>query len=299
MSIFYNLVKTKNTALALGFFDGVHKAHKTLILKTAALAKENGIKSALITFKKSPYSIISGEKPVYITNLNERLKEIKLLGIDDIFVLDFEEFKNMKAEQYIDKILIPYFSPDFVVTGFNHTFGYKAQGTGELLSKKTNYVQIPPQTMNGELISSTNIKSALNTGNIEFANSMLGRRFSYTGNVIKGAQIARLLGYNTANLIWSDEIVRVKYGVYKGFAYYEGKKYPALINFGIRPTIDKDLKETLEVHLSGFEGDLYNKTLKVEFLSMLREEIKFSSPDELKKQIDKDFIKALQACKQE
>lgn len=294
MKIHNELSENKNVALALGFFDGVHLAHQKLIKTTVDLAKKNGIKSALITFKKSPSSIVTGKKASYITPLEDKISLIENLGIDDIYILDFMKFKDMKADVYIRDVLLKYFYPKYIVTGFNHTFGLNREGNSKLLSLENSvykYVQIEPVTVSNILISSTNIKNTIKEGELLLAGKMLGRNFSIKGKVIKGAQIARKLGYKTANILWEDDIIKPKYGVYSGLVTYEGVSYQALINFGIRPSVDKDLKETLEVHLIGFEGDLYNKTLEVEFSSKIRDEIKFSSLEELKNQIDKDYEK--------
>lgn len=292
MEIYNSLVQNENVSLALGFFDGVHLAHQKLIKKTSALAKTNGIKSALLTFRESPASIIFGTEPVYITPFEEKARLIEELGIDYLYVLDFNEFKSMRAEEYIKEVLIKTFCPKYIITGFNHTFGLNREGTGELLKKFNsvyNYVEIEPVSILNTLVSSTNIKKAIKEGEIEIANKMLNRNFSIKGKVVKGAQIARKLGYNTANIFWNEKIVKPGYGVYSGLVDYEGASYAALINFGIRPSVDKDLKETLEVHLIGFEGNLYDKTIEVEFSSKLRDEIKFNSLEELKNQIDKDY----------
>ena len=292
MSIYYDVNHRENVVLALGFFDGVHLAHQKLIKKAVKIAKENNIQSALITFLDSPSSIISNSPALYITPLKEKISIINGLGIDDIYILDFKKYQNIEAKTYIKETLIRNFSPKFVVTGFNHRFGINGKGGAQLLSSygsKFQYIEINPVKSENTLVSSTNIKNAVQKGEIEFANKMLNRNFSISGTVIRGQGIAGSLGYKTANIIWDKTIVKPKYGVYFGFAEFERKKYPSIINFGIRPSIDKNLTETLEVHLKNFEGNLYGKTIKVEFVSHLRDEIKFSSIGELKKQIDKDY----------
>ena len=293
MGVYFELNENKNTVLALGFFDGVHFAHQALIKKTVQIAKENNLKSILITFLDSPYYILTGKMPSYITLLEDKIKIIEKLGIDDIYVLDFKKYKSMEADDYINKILIEHFNPKFVATGFNHRFGVNKKGDCKLLASyknNFNYIEINPVYKNNILISSTNIKNFINDGKIEFANEMLGRNFSVAGTVIEGQKIARTLGYKTANIILDNKLVRPKYGVYFGLSYFEGIKYSSLINFGIRPSVDKNLIETLEVHLLNFNGNLYGKHLKVEFTKFQREEIKFSNINELKKQIDIDYL---------
>ncbi len=296
MQVRYELNENKNVALALGFFDGVHLAHQTLIKKTVELAKKNNVKSVLLTFLKSPSSIILNKTPLYITSTEKKLELIEDLGIDETYLLDFNRYKTMRADNYLREVILKYFYPKYVITGFNHTFGLNKEGDSKLLSVMKSvfeYVEIPPVTVSNILVSSTNIKNMIKEGEFILANKMLNRNFSIKGKVINGNKIARTLGYKTANIIWNSEIQKPQYGVYAGLAIYKGVSYQALINFGIRPSVDKDLCETLEVHLIGFSGELYGDELEVEFCSKIRNEIKFDSINDLKEQIDKDYKKLI------
>ena len=286
------LSENKNLSVALGFFDGVHIAHQKLIKKTVELAQKNGLKSGVITFIDSPYCVLKGIDPIYITNEADKINLIQNLGVDYLYILDFNDFKNLNAKEYLNNILIKYFDPNFIVTGFNHTFGKNKTGNPQFLkenSKTYKYFELNEIKIENITVSSTNIKNLIEKGNIELANKLIGRNFSIQGDVIKGSQIARTLGYKTANLIWPNNIVKLKYGVYKGNAEFEGKTYKSLINFGIRPSVDKTLTETLEVHILNFNQDIYNKHLKVELISKIRDEIHFNSIEELKHQIQKDY----------
>ncbi len=301
MGVYFELNENKNTVLALGFFDGVHFAHQTLIKKTVELAQKNGIKSALITFLDSPFYILTGKNPSYITLLDDKINLIQNLGVDDIYVLDFNKYKLMEADDYIHNVLIEHFHPKFIVTGFNHRFGANKKGDSKLLSSFNhdfNYVEINPIYENDILISSTNIKKFISDGEIELAGKMLNRNFSIKGTVIKGQEIARTLGYRTANIILDNKLIKPKYGVYFGYSYYKNTKYPSLINFGIRPSVDKNLVETLEVHLLNFNKNLYGEELKVEFETFRRGEIKFSNIEELKNQINSDYSALLDFIKE-
>lgn len=301
MGVYFELNENKNTVLALGFFDGVHFAHQTLIKKTVELAQKNGIKSALITFLDSPFYILTGKNPSYITLLDDKINLIQNLGVDDIYVLDFNKYKLMEAHDYIHNVLIEHFHPKFIVTGFNHRFGANKKGDSKLLSSFNhdfNYVEINPIYEKNILISSTNIKKFISDGEIELANKMLNRNFSIKGTVIKGQEIARTLGYRTANIILDNKLIKPKYGVYFGYSYYKNTKYPSLINFGIRPSVDKNLVETLEVHLLNFNKNLYGEELKVEFETFRRGEIKFSNIEELKNKINSDYLALLDFIKE-
>lgn len=290
MKIIKKIEENKNLSLALGYFDGVHRAHKEIISKTVEIAKENSLKSAVLTFEKSPASYFLNEPFLNITTNEKKAELIEKLGVDFLYVLNFEEVKNINAKDYIENILIKNFSPKFVITGYNHTFGLNRTGDSSLLSNYPDfrYIKINEMKNDNLTISSTNIKNFIKNGNITEANKMLGRNFSIRGKVVKGNQIARKLGYKTANIIWNNSIIKPKYGVYSGFANYRNIKYKALINFGIRPTVDKNLIETLEAHIFNFDFEIYNEILEVEFLSKIRDEVKFNSLLELKTQIEKD-----------
>ena len=249
----------------------------------------------------SPFYILTGKNPSYITLLDDKINLIQNLGVDDIYVLDFNKYKLMEADDYIHNVLIEHFHPKFIVTGFNHRFGANKKGDSKLLSSFNhdfNYVEINPIYKNDILISSTNIKKFISDGEIELANKMLNRNFSIKGTVIKGQEIARTLGYRTANIILDNKLIKPKYGVYFGYSYYKNTKYPSLINFGIRPSVDKNLVETLEVHLLNFNKNLYGEELKVEFETFRRGEIKFSNIEELKNQINSDYSALLDFIKE-
>ena len=249
----------------------------------------------------SPFYILTGKNPSYITLLDDKINLIQNLGVDDIYVLDFNKYKLMEADDYIHNVLIEHFHPKFIVTGFNHRFGANKKGDSKLLSSFNhdfNYVEINPIYEKNILISSTNIKKFISDGEIELANKMLNRNFSIKGTVIKGQEIARTLGYRTANIILDNKLIKPKYGVYFGYSHYKNTKYPSLINFGIRPSVDKNLVETLEVHLLNFNKNLYGEELKVEFETFRRGEIKFSNIEELKNQINSDYLALLDFIKE-
>lgn len=292
MQVINSLEKNNNLSLALGFFDGVHCAHKKLILKTVELAKANNIKSAVITFKESPYCVLSGNEPEYITSNEDKIKLIEEFGVDYLYILDFNKVKNLTADEYLNDIIIKNFNPKFILTGFNHTFGKNKTGDSSFLIKNARnyaYFELNKIDVEDKIVSSTNVRKFIKEGKIESANKMLERNFSITNKVVKGAQIARKLGFKTANLIWPEKIVKPKYGVYKGCVIYNNKKYDALVNFGVRPSIDKTLTETLEAHIINFDKEIYDEIVTVEFVSKIRDEIKFNSYDELKAQIESDY----------
>lgn len=292
MEVINKLVNKGEISAALGFFDGVHIAHQRLISNAVLCAKKNNIKSAVITFQKSPYSIITGTEPSYITDLKTKVEHIEKLGVDYLYLLDFNEFKNLSAKEYIQNILIDSLCTKFIFTGFNHTFGANKGGNSNLLKNFSNfykYFELPKIELDKIVISSTNIRKFILDGNFSSANKMLGYNFFVSGEVISGNQIARKLGFKTANIIFPNLIVKPKYGVYFGYVTHKNRRFPALINFGVRPSVDKTLTETLEAHILNFDENIYGDEIQVEFVSKIRDEMKFNSYEELKLQIEKDY----------
>ena len=293
MQVFYELTENKNLALALGYFDGVHLGHQEVIKSAVDYANKHNTKSAVITFKDHPCCYFYGVCPKYILSRQQREEEIAKLGVDFLYELDFDKtLAELSAEEYLKNILIKYFSPVAISTGFNHHFGASKSGDAEFLRQhqaRFKYFEIPPQKINNEIISSTTIRNYLQKGDITNANKMLGKNFSITGKVIEGQKLGRKLGFRTANLIYPAEIVDIPFGVYEVQTTY-GK---GITNFGIRPTVCNTKKAVAETHILNFERDIYGEEIRVEFLNMLRKEQKFNSVDELKKQISKDISKIL------
>lgn len=279
-----------NRGLILGFFDGVHVAHQTVILSAVNYAR----KTSLITFKESP-SVYFNLECEYIYPREKSVEKIKSLGVDEVVELDFPQIADMNADDYI-KFLIDKYNPVSISTGFNHTFGKNKSGNPELLracSTKYGYKYfcIEPQKYEGEVVSSTLIKKYLKEGKIEIANKLLGSNFCLSAEVVHGAKIARTIGFPTANISYPKDIVKIPFGVYSGFV---GKKH-AMINWGMKPTVNSTKEPVVEVHILGYEGDLYGKVLEVEILKKIRDEKKFNSLEELREQIEKDKSECLKS----
>lgn len=295
MDIIRGLKEIPNLAIALGVFDGVHVGHQQVISCAVDFAKETGCKSAVVTFKEHPVCVLKGATPQYILTLEDKYKYIKALGVDYLIELDFAKIYKMTPEEYLEKVIVKYFSPKFISTGFNHRFGVDKSGNVLFLSDNQDkfgyvYSATPPQAIFGDMISSTAIREFVRTGVVDMAFSMLGRKFSVAGTVYKGKQFGRTIGYPTANIIYPLEIVQPPYGVYDvDVKLDDGTLHKGLANFGVCPTISNEGIATLEVHILDFEGDLYDREVKVYFNKMVREEIKFDSIDELKMQIALDI----------
>ena len=289
MQIFTELNKNPDLSIALGYFDGVHSGHRTVIQNAVAYAKKNGGKSAVITFTDHPCCFFYGICPKYILTRQERENRIKTLGVDYLYELDFESISGLTAEEYLKDVLVKYFSPCAISTGWNHNFGYKKSGNAKFLhdsSKKFGYeyFELPPQKINNEIVSSSAIRKYLSEGKLEKANTMLGYKFYTSGRIIKGQQLGRTIGYKTANMIYPAELISLPFGVYSVQTNF-GK---GIANFGTRPTV-KGEGTLLEVHILDFDKDIYGETLNVEFNKMIRPEKKFPSLDALKNQIRNDI----------
>ena len=291
MQIFTELNNNPDLSLALGYFDGVHLGHQKVISTAVNFAHKNGNKSAVITFKDHPCCFFKGVCPKYILTREDRLKHIEALGVDYVYILDFDEELSMfTAEEYLKKILIDNFSPVSISTGFNHYFGAEKSGGADLLKKIQSvygyeYFEIPPVKICNEIVSSTAIRNALSEGRIQRANEMLGYKFTISGEVVKGQQLGRQIGFRTANLIYPQELIDLPFGVYSVIVHHKGVTYNGITNFGIRPTVSNTHKCSLETHILDFDKDIYGKRISVEFLNMIRPEKKFASIDELKSQI--------------
>jgi len=294
MEIFTKLNYNPNLSLALGYFDGVHTGHKAVIKNAVEYAKQNNTKSAVITFIDHPCCYFWGVCPKYILTREERERKIFELGVDYIYELDFENISHLTAEEYLKDILIENFEPLSISTGHNHNFGAKKSGNTNFLNKMSKefeykYFEMPMQELNNKTISSTEIRNLLSNGEILKANEMLGYNYIIRGEVIKGDQIGRKLGFKTANLVYPPELIDLPFGVYSVLVKINEQAYRGVANVGVRPTVSNTNQRVLEVHILDFDKDIYGEIISIEFLNMIRTEQKFNSLEELKIQIQKDI----------
>lgn len=296
MQIFHTINKQTDLSLCLGFFDGIHQGHQIVIKNTVNFAKQNGTKSALITFSEHPLCLLHGYDVKYITTEDEKLALIEKLGIDYVYILDFDrELAQKSAYDYLKDVLIENFRPKAITTGFNHYFGMKKQGNSEFLYNHQKefgykYFEIPPITYNNMVVSSTIIKDCLTNGDILTANQLLNHNFSFKSVVQEGQKIGRTINFPTINLEYPINMIKIPYGVYNVNVFVDDKKYKAIANWGLKPTVNNTTTPTFEAHLLDFSQDIYGKPVKVEIIDFIRNEIKFLSVKELKKQIEKDIL---------
>lgn len=284
----YNDVKITDTVVALGKFEGLHKGHMLLINKVLQLSHETGKTSVVLSID------MAGGKRIY--TIPERDKLLEELGIDWNVTCAFtKKFAAMKPEVFVKELLVERLHPSYVIVGNDFRFGKNRQGDVELLQQlgeqyEFEVLAFEKQKENGTIISSSYIRELLEAGEVSLANDYLGRPYSITGIVQHGKQLGTTIGFPTANLIPEEEKLLVPNGVYETSLLLDGKRYKGVTNVGDNPTVDNDKKIKVETHVLSFDGNLYGKCLKIEFIRQIRKEIKFNTIQDLKNQIKSDTI---------
>lgn len=277
--------------VCLGTFDGLHLGHKSVICAPGCRGE-----NIVLMFRAHPQKTLTGEAPCEITTKTKQERLLFEWGARAEY-LDFEEICDLTPEEFFKKILLGRFGAESVSCGFNYRFGKDGAGDVEVLKKLCieNGVGInicEPVLQFGQPVSSTRIRKAISDGDMPCAAAMLGRLFSYDFEVVHGDARGRLLGFPTINQFFDEGFAVPAYGVYASVTEIGGKTYPSVTNIGIRPTVGNS-RERSETHIIGFEGDLYGKTVEVSLIKKLRDELKFSTFDELKTQMAEDKRKAV------
>ncbi len=279
------------TVVALGNFDGLHIGHMAVINAAKEMAEKNGAKPCALIFTEHPLSILTKKAPVTLFTDNIRNEILDEIGVE-VCNLDFKSLMNMTPEMFFDKIVIEMMGAVGVCCGFNYSFGKKGAGKPDLLrslceARGIEFYMAPETDYRGEAVSSTRIRAAIENGDIEDANEMLGRAFTYRQLVVDGDKRGRLFGTPTINQYLPSELVEPKHGVYMSKTFIEGKEYYSVTNIGVRPTVGTGPVSS-ETYILDFEGNLYGKYVDVALLRYIRSERKFSSVEELMDQIKRD-----------
>lgn len=280
--------------VALGCFDGVHLGHQTVIKSAVSIAKQLCVKSAVWTFDESPRNFFTPYASPVITDRDEKRKLMRALGIDIFVSVPFDtETGSLSPKDFFEKILIEKLRAVHIVCGFNYSFGKGGAGKTELLKLLCDQnciglTVIESIEIDGAPISSSRIREAVESGNIEEAQKYLGRPFSINTIVIDGQKLARKLGFPTVNQVFERGILVPKNGVYITRVTIDSKKHFGITNVGIRPTVGGKIL-CAETHILDFCGNLYGKKLRVEFLYFMRPETVFSSIDELSQKVHEDI----------
>jgi riboflavin kinase/FMN adenylyltransferase len=287
--------------MALGYFDGVHLGHQKVIKKAKEIAKENGLKSAVMTFDPHPSVVLrkSIQHVEYITPLHEKERLIADLDIDYLFIVQFtSEFANLLPQEFVDHYIIG-LNVVHVVAGFDYTYGRMGKGTMETLPFHSrelfDFTIVPKLECEREKISSTLIRSKIREGKTNELPHLLGRFYTTSGIVIHGDKRGRQLGFPTANVDVFGEFLLPPPGVYSVRILVEGFWHEAVCNVGYKPTFNEENSQKLsvEVHIFDYEKDIYGQKVMVEWHEHLRKERKFSGVNELIEQIEKDKQSAI------
>ncbi|MGH4119925.1 bifunctional riboflavin kinase/FAD synthetase [Clostridium sp.] len=287
------------TYIALGNFDGLHLGHMHLINKTVELANENNTKSMICTFKNHPLSVINKDiRPKLLMNNDTKINILENTGIDIVDLFNFnKEFMKMTPEQFI-KNMVNFYNAKGIVVGFNYRFGYKNLGDVEMLKTYSNILGYElcvceAISINDEIVSSSKIRHLIAEGNITRANKLLGRAHAIIGDVIKGKQLGRTIGFPTVNLDYNKKYIIPKGGVYYTVVDYNNDLHKAITNIGYNPTVEGG-KLSVETHILNFDEQIYGEVVKINFISRIRDEVKFNTIDKLKQQLSKDKEFALE-----
>lgn len=278
----------KPICLALGFFDCVHLGHAALLDRAKERAKACGALSCAVTFSDNPYPLLGRNVPQIFT-FSERVHLLQEAGVDCVLALPFTEESMRTDKNDFLRSLFSRFTVRGFVCGHDYRFGANAQGTPQDLidfCKKTDSMcdVIPPVLQDGARISSTRVRQCLQTGDLAGAQRLMGHAYFAEGNVCHGRGVGRLFDFPTANLVCPEDKLLPMRGVYATKTTVRGNVYRSVTNVGDKPTFS-EASDSVETLLSDFTGDLYDTTIRVEFVRRLRDIRKFASPYELRAQI--------------
>ena len=296
----FNTMTAQKSVVTIGVFDGLHRGHQAVIGQVIAHSKECDALSTVVTFDPSPAMVLAPTRaPRLLATLDQRLEGIEALDVDQVRVLTFDAtLAKESARHFIERVLVAELGTKGVVVGDDFHFGHDREGTVATLveagAELGFRVWPAPLYGEGERWSSTSVRAALARGDLEAAKSILGRPFTLRGTVVHGDERGEGLGYPTANLEVAAHQQLPEEGVYAGATTRDGKWWPAAISVGTRPQFYEHGALVVEVHVLGFEGDLYESSLDVVFLARLRAQTTFSNVDELTAQIELDVVETRQ-----
>jgi riboflavin kinase/FMN adenylyltransferase len=293
------------SVVAIGVFDGLHRGHQAVIAQLIELSRKYDATASVVTFDPSPASVLAPERaPRQLATIDQRLEGFATLGVDQVRVLTFSrELSRESARDFIDRVLVHDLAARCVLVGEDFHFGHNREGNLALLRavglERGFDVVAAPTHGDGARWSSSAVRNALSAGDVDEARRVLGHPFTLRGVVAHGDNRGVALGFPTANLSVADDQALPAEGVYAGATFIDDTWWPAAISVGTRPQFYEDGALLVEVHVVGYEGLLYDRTLDVVFLSRLREQSTFSTIDELVAQIGRDVAKTQQLFERE
>lgn len=290
-------VNIDNSLLTIGAFDGMHLGHQQILEELTA--GEHASPAVVLTFSPHPALVIHGPRDnFYLSSPKEKSAILKDAGIDILITQTFDQDVAAKSAQDFMQNVQAHLGMKHLFVGHDFALGNNREGDvfalktfGETLGYAVH--KVPPVLLDGEVISSSRIRKKLREGNVELANRMLGRNYNLIGEVESGVGRGSTIGIPTANLKNSAEKVVPGFGVYVCRVYLNGQTHDAVTNIGVRPTFETEpVTPSIEAHLLDFDGDIYGREIKLEFIVRLREELRFSNGDELLAQMQIDFAQA-------
>ena len=289
----------RKVCLAIGFFDGVHLGHQQIIRQTITDARQHEAIALVITFDQHPNTVVAPSRvPPLIYSLPRKLRAIESLGADTLLLIHFDKaFSEQTGEGFIRGVARDLGHVQSLCVGANFVFGHKRSGNVDLLRRlgaelKFMVHGMAAVALDGRAVSSTRIREAIRAGDLDGVSQMLGRAYSLAGTVVRGDGLGHQLGFPTANLD-ATGLALPPHGVYAVHAETGGKTYRAVLNIGLRPTLQNPNPQLrVEAHLMDFGGGLYGQELEVAFVDKLRGETKFPSLAELRQQIARDILDA-------
>lgn len=284
------------SVVTIGNFDGVHLGHRRLIEQLVRRARQHSIPAVVFTFNPHPVQILHPDRKLArLFDLNDQEEQLRQLGVDFLIVEPFsKKFSQLIAEDFLREWILLPFNPKILVVGHDFTFGAARQGTIDFLRRQctadgVSVEVVPPVSIGGQMVSSSRVRQAIAAGDVETATKLLGRPFFVRGPVVEGYQRGRQIGVPTANIKPLGETWPLQ-GVYATKAYVNGQCWSAVTNIGVSPTFEDGVPAPrIESHLFGFSQEIYGSEIKLEFIRRIRDEKKFSSVEELKKQIQNDI----------
>ena len=287
----------RRSAVTFGKFDGLHEGHQLLIQKVRELGIKENLNSIVCAFDMHDVWRDRGVKPQVLMTRYERHLHLETV-VDNLVTCPFTwEFSRMEPEDFIKNIICGLFKAKYVVVGPDFSFGKDKGGDTAMLEKySTVYdyqlIVIEKKRYEDRVISSSYIREALREGKVSTVNTMLGYPFEISGTVMHGRQLGRKLGFPTLNVMWPKAKVVPPMGVYMADVYLDGKKYHSVANIGVKPTVTDENKVSIESFLFDYDGDAYDKDVRIELLEFRRHEQKFDSVEIMKEHVDKDIAYA-------
>ena len=294
-----NVGQIKNPVVTIGTFDGVHIGHQKIIQQLILEAKKIDGESVLITFHPHPRLVLfpDNHNLQLLQTQAEKLQTLAENGLENVIILPFsKEFAQLSALDFVQTILYKSLIARKIIIGYDHQFGNDRKGNIDFLkahAEEFNFevIEIPAEEINEVNVSSTKIRTALQDGSTEIATTYLNKPFELSGTVIKGEELGRTIGFPTANLELNDSTKLIPAnGVYavRVLLHRDEKRYNGMMNIGFRPTVSEGLKQSIEINIFDFQGDLYDSHLKVSLYKRIRKEKKFVNLASLKSQLSKD-----------